>query len=61
MWGPKGTEEKFLGGWDEWFDIDDQLAHMDKLGHDVDVVCSISPFSGRFLGHGKVQQAANTA
>jgi aminocarboxymuconate-semialdehyde decarboxylase len=47
-WGPKGTEEKFLGGWDEWFDIDDQLEHMDKLGHQVDVVCSIGPFSVAF-------------
>ena len=30
-----------LGGWTEWFDLDDQLAHMDGLGHQVDVVCSI--------------------
>ncbi len=25
----------------EWHDLDDQLAHMDGLGHQVDVVCSI--------------------
>ena len=48
FWGPSGREEKFLGGWDEWFDIDEQLAHMDGLGHDIDVVCSIGPFSVTF-------------
>jgi aminocarboxymuconate-semialdehyde decarboxylase len=41
----KETREPFLGAWAEWFDIDEQLAHMDKLGHQVDVVCSIGPFS----------------
>lgn len=34
--------------WPAWFDLDDQLAHMDGLGHDVDVVCSIGPFSVAF-------------
>lgn len=29
----------------EWFDLDAQLAHMDGLGHRVDVVCSTGPFS----------------
>ena len=29
----------------EWFDLDEQLAHMDALGHEVDVICSIGPFS----------------
>jgi aminocarboxymuconate-semialdehyde decarboxylase len=48
FWGPSGKEEKFLGGWSEWFDIDEQLAHMDGLGHEVDVVCSIGPFSVAF-------------
>jgi aminocarboxymuconate-semialdehyde decarboxylase len=48
FWGPSGKEEKFLGGWSEWFDIDEQLAHMDTLGHEVDVVCSIGPFSVAF-------------
>ena len=32
----------------EWFDLDQQLAHMDGLGHQVDVVCSIGPFSVHF-------------
>jgi aminocarboxymuconate-semialdehyde decarboxylase len=32
----------------EWFDLDHQLAHMDGLGHQVDVVCSIGPFSVHF-------------
>jgi aminocarboxymuconate-semialdehyde decarboxylase len=39
------AKEPFLGGGSEWFDLGDQLAHMDKLGHQVDVVCSIGPFS----------------
>lgn len=34
--------------WKEWFDLDEQLAHMDGLGHEVDVVCSIGPFSVHF-------------
>jgi aminocarboxymuconate-semialdehyde decarboxylase len=37
--------QSFLGAWAEWFDLDQQLAHMDGLGHQVDVVCSIGPFS----------------
>ena len=37
-----------LNSWAEWFDLDDQLAHMDKLGHHVDVVCSIGPLSVHF-------------
>lgn len=37
-----------LNSWQEWFDLDDQFAHMDKLGHQVDVVCSIGPFSVAF-------------
>jgi aminocarboxymuconate-semialdehyde decarboxylase len=34
-----------LNSWAEWFDLDRQLEHMDGLGHQVDVVCSIGPFS----------------
>jgi aminocarboxymuconate-semialdehyde decarboxylase len=34
-----------LSVWPAWFELDEQLAHMDELGHDVDVVCSIGPFS----------------
>jgi len=34
-----------LASWAEWFDLDRQLEHMDRLGHQVDVVCSIGPFS----------------
>src|SRR5271166_6487646 len=34
-----------LNSWAEWFDLDKQLEHMDGLGHHVDVVCSIGPFS----------------
>lgn len=34
-----------LNSWAEWFDLDKQLEHMDGLGHDVSVVCSLGPFS----------------
>ena len=34
-----------LNTWPAWFDIDEQLAHMDALGHQIDVVSSIGPFS----------------
>jgi aminocarboxymuconate-semialdehyde decarboxylase len=37
-----------LNSWAEWFDLDKQLEHMDGLGHRVDVVCSIGPFSVSF-------------
>jgi aminocarboxymuconate-semialdehyde decarboxylase len=37
-----------LNSWAEWFDLDKQLEHMDGLGHHVDVVCSIGPFSVSF-------------
>lgn len=32
----------------EWFDLDAQFAYMDRLGHQVDVVCSIGPLSIHF-------------
>lgn len=32
----------------EWFDLDSQFEHMDKLRHQVDVVASIGPFSVHF-------------
>lgn len=31
-----------------WFDLDRQLEHMDGLGHQIDVVASIGPFSVHF-------------
>jgi aminocarboxymuconate-semialdehyde decarboxylase len=34
-----------LNSWAEWFDLDQQLEHMDGLGHEVSVVCSLGPFS----------------
>jgi aminocarboxymuconate-semialdehyde decarboxylase len=37
-----------LNSWTEWFDLDKHLEYMDGLGHDVDVVCSIGPFSVSF-------------
>lgn len=45
-WLREGFEHQNV--WAEWFDLDDQLAHMDGLGHEVDVVCSIGPFSVHF-------------
>jgi len=37
-----------LRSWPEWFDLDKQFEHMDNLGHQVDVVSSIGPFSISF-------------
>jgi aminocarboxymuconate-semialdehyde decarboxylase len=37
-----------LNSWADWFDLDEQFSHMDGLGHQVDVVCSIGPFSVAF-------------
>jgi aminocarboxymuconate-semialdehyde decarboxylase len=37
-----------LNSWTEWFDLDKQLEHMDGLGHEVGVICSIGPFSISF-------------
>jgi aminocarboxymuconate-semialdehyde decarboxylase len=37
-----------LNSWAEWFDLDRQFEYMDSLGHQVDVVCSIGPFSVSF-------------
>jgi aminocarboxymuconate-semialdehyde decarboxylase len=56
-WWPRSVQERFLrrttypradymlSSWTEWYDLDKQLEHMDGLGHQVDVVCSIGPFS----------------
>ena len=41
----QGGGDYTLGSWAEWYDLDRQLEHMDGLGHDIDVVCSIGPFS----------------
>ena len=40
-----GGGDYVLDSWADWYDLDDQLAHMDGLGHQVDVVCSIGPLS----------------
>jgi aminocarboxymuconate-semialdehyde decarboxylase len=37
-----------LNSWAEWFDLDKSFEYMDSLGHQVDVVCSIGPFSVSF-------------
>lgn len=39
--GRSGT----INSWAAWFDLDEQFAHMDGLGHQVDVVSSIGPLS----------------
>ncbi|MEE2761355.1 MAG: amidohydrolase family protein [Pseudomonadota bacterium] len=43
-----GEADYKLTTWPAWFDLDEQLAQMDGLGHDIDVVCSIGPFSVAF-------------
>ncbi len=37
-----------VNSWAEWFGLDEQFEHMDRLGHQVDVVCSIGPLSVAF-------------
>jgi len=44
--GETSTARFNLGA--EWFDLDRQLAHMDGLPHQVDVVCSPGPFAVHF-------------
>ncbi len=44
-WRKEGDDRAFLGGWPTWYDLEGQLAYMDSLGHQIDVVCSIGPFS----------------
>jgi len=45
---PKEGSGGPVNSWAEWFDLDKQFEHMDGLGHRVDVVCSIGPFSVYF-------------
>ncbi len=46
-WRKEGGKARF--NWNaEWFDLDISLAHMDGLGHRVDVVNSAGPFSVHF-------------
>lgn len=44
----RGGSGQHLNPWAEWFDLDKQLQYMDSLGHEIDVVCSIGPFSVAF-------------
>ena len=37
-----------LNSWAEWFDLDKSFEYMDSLGHQVDAVLSIGPFSVSF-------------
>ncbi|HUZ66258.1 MAG TPA: amidohydrolase family protein [Beijerinckiaceae bacterium] len=46
-WREEGQPPRFdLGR--EWLDLESQFEHMDKLGYEVDVVCSIGPLSVHF-------------
>ena len=36
------------GAWAEWYDLDGLLAHQNAQGYEMDVVCSIGPFSAYF-------------
>jgi len=47
-WRHENARCEHLHVWPAWFDLDEQLAHMDALGHQVDVVCSIGPMSVHF-------------
>ena len=44
----RSASGQHLNSWAEWFDLDKQFEYMDTLGHQVDVVCSIGPFSVAF-------------
>lgn len=44
----RANSGQHLNSWAEWFDLDKQFEYMDGLGHQVDVVCSIGPFSVSF-------------
>ena len=48
----------------EWFDLGEQLAHMATLGYEVDVICSIGPFSLYFselpMEEGRAWRCAGT-
>ena len=37
-----------LNSWTEWFDLDDQLAYMDSLGHEIGAVLSCGPIGVHF-------------
>ena len=42
--GRSGT----IASWPAWYDLEKEFEHMDKLGHQVDVVSSIGPLSVAF-------------
>ncbi len=44
----RGDSGQHLNSWAEWFDLDKHFEYMANLGHEVDVVCSIGPFSVSF-------------
>lgn len=49
-WTYVGTDNRSgtIASWPAWYDLDEQFAHMDGLGHQVDVVGSIGPLSVAF-------------
>ena len=47
-WWVREGDAYMVNIWPDWFDLDRQLEHMDALGHQIDVVCSIGPFSVYF-------------
>ena len=42
------SSSSHLNSWKEWFDLDQQFEYYAGTGHQVDVVCSIGPFSVAF-------------
>lgn len=43
-----GNRKGQIRSWAEWYNLDDQLEEMDKLGHEISVVLSIGPLSVAF-------------
>ena len=46
IWTSEGVKRG--GAWAEWFDLDGLLEHQNAQGHEMDVVCSLGPFSAYF-------------
>ena len=49
-WTYVGTDNRSgtIASWPAWFDLEKEFEHMDRLGHQVDVVSSIGPLSVSF-------------
>lgn len=43
-----GARKGTVASWAAWYDLDEQFAHMDALGHEIDAIGSIGPLSVAF-------------